>query len=57
MSVTMRMAGRDGINVGAARDVFLENVVLHRAGELLRDWRPVVGRRRRRGREGWRRWR
>ena len=33
MSVTMRIAGRSGIDVGAARDVFLENVVLHRAGK------------------------
>ena len=36
MSVTMRMAGRGGIDVGAARDVFLEDVVLDRAGELSR---------------------
>ena len=34
MSVMMRIACAGRIDVGAARDVFLQHIVLHRAGEL-----------------------
>jgi hypothetical protein len=47
-----RMAG-DGIDVGAARDVLLEDVVLDGAGELADDVRARSPRRPRRRRAGW----
>ena len=40
MSVTIRSDGRGGIDVGAARDVLLEDVVLDRARERRRRRRP-----------------
>ena len=35
MSAMMRMEGQRGIDIGVAHHVFLENIVLNRAGELL----------------------
>ena len=43
MSVMMRMAWLDRIDVGAARDVLLEDVVLHGAGELARVGAAALG--------------
>ena len=52
MSVTMRRRVPRRIDVGAAGDVLLEDVVLHRAGQLVESARPAAARPRRTSRAG-----